>query len=123
MMNSRTACIILLGAAAMASGVVPGRAQVRTSAIIKIKPVRTHEAKPPKARFEVLNMMTTGIQVRSVTNGNEVRTFLFAEPIRERMQNMVAKGTGYQYGDRVEIEYEPGTQVALKIKGKPSKPL
>ena len=30
---------------------------------------------------------------------------------------------GYQYGDTVEIQYQLGTDVALKIIGKPSKPL
>jgi hypothetical protein len=36
------------------------------------------------------------------------------------MQQIVDKG-GYQYGDKVTILYDPASQKALKIKGKPSK--
>jgi ribosomal protein L21E len=38
------------------------------------------------------------------------------------MQQIVDKG-GYQYGDKVTILYDPTTQKAMKIKGKPSKPV
>jgi len=38
------------------------------------------------------------------------------------MQQIIDKG-GYQYGDKVTILYEPATLRAMKIKGKPSKPL
>jgi hypothetical protein len=37
------------------------------------------------------------------------------------MQNIFNAG-GYQYGDKVEVWYRRGENVALKIKGKPSKP-
>jgi hypothetical protein len=38
------------------------------------------------------------------------------------MQKLFDQG-GYQYGDKVEIWYMQGTDVAVRIKGKPSKPL
>jgi hypothetical protein len=38
------------------------------------------------------------------------------------MQKLLDQG-GYQFGDKVVIQYLPGTEVALKIKGKPSKPI
>jgi hypothetical protein len=38
------------------------------------------------------------------------------------MQAMLDKG-GFQYGDKVSILYMPGQTVALRIVGKPSKPL
>ena len=99
------------------------RAQERTAPVVVTKPASAKTPKPPKANFEVMNMMTTGIQVRSLTNGYEVHTFSYGEPIRTQMLNMLEQNAGYQYGDKVEIVYEPNTQVALKIKGKPSKPL
>lgn len=68
-------------------------------------------------------MLPTGIQVRSITNGYEIHTFSYSDGIRTRMLNMLQRNAGYQYGDKVEIVYEPNSQVALKIKGKPSKPL
>ena len=38
------------------------------------------------------------------------------------MQQILTDG-GYQYDDKVEIESMPGSDIALRIKGKPSKPL
>jgi hypothetical protein len=38
------------------------------------------------------------------------------------MQKIVDKG-GYQYGDKVTVYYDPQSHTALKIKGKPSRPL
>jgi hypothetical protein len=38
------------------------------------------------------------------------------------MQKILDAG-GYQYGDKVEILYTPGSTVALRIQGKPSKPI
>ena len=38
------------------------------------------------------------------------------------MQAVLDKG-GFQYGDKVNILFQPGQTVALRIHGKPSKPL
>ncbi len=38
------------------------------------------------------------------------------------MQKIFDAG-GYQYGDKVAILYKPGSTVALRIAGKPSKPI
>jgi hypothetical protein len=38
------------------------------------------------------------------------------------MQALLDKG-GYQYGDKVNILYQSGGTVALRIHGKPSKPI
>ena len=73
-----------------------------------------------KARFEVMHMMPLAIQVRSVSNAHEIHTFTYAPAIRDKMQNMFNEG-GYQYGDKVEVWYKRGEEVALKIKGKPSR--
>ena len=35
------------------------------------------------------------------------------------MLQIAARG-GYRYGDKIEIEYAAGSDVALQIKGKPS---
>jgi len=116
---------LLLAAAALCLLAISARAQVTTAPVIKLKPVHTRQpqqAKPAKTTFEVLHMMTTGIQVRSLTNGLEIHTFTYSDKIHDAMQARLNQG-GYQYGDKVEIEYQPGTEIALKIKGKPSKPL
>jgi hypothetical protein len=74
-----------------------------------------------KVRFEVLHMLYQSIQVRSLANMRELHTFTYAPEIRDKMQNIFNAG-GYQYGDKVVVWYRRGGQVALKIKGKPSKP-
>jgi hypothetical protein len=86
------------------------------------KTVHSDSAKPIKTRFEVVHMFPDSIQVRSLVNGYEIHTFVYSDRIRNRMQALFNQG-GYQYGDKVEIWYQPGTDVALRIKGKPSKPL
>jgi hypothetical protein len=113
---------LLLAAAGALCAAISGSAQVTTAPTIKLKPVHTQEAKPSKTRFEVLYMMTTGIQVRSLVNGLEIHTFTYSDQIHDAMVKLHDQG-GYQYGDKVEIQYQPGTEVALKITGKPSKPL
>jgi len=75
-----------------------------------------------KQHFEVTHMLYNSIQVRSIPNGNHLRTFVYSDGIRDKMQKLFDKG-GYQYGDKVEIWYRQDTDVALNIKGKPSKPL
>src|ERR1700736_144080 len=115
----------LVAAAAVCAAALSAGAQVTTAPVIKLKPMHTQQAsqtKPAKTQFEVLHMMTTGIQVRSLVNGLEIHTFAYSDQIRDAMLKLLDQG-GYQYGDKVEIEYQPGSEVALKIKGKPSKPI
>ena len=114
--------LLLVAIGAVCAVALSASAQVTTGPTIKLKPVHTQQAKPTKTHFEVLHMMTTGIQVRSLVNGMEIHTFTYSDQIRDAMVNLLNQG-GYQYGDKVEIQYQPGTEVALKIKGRPSKPL
>jgi hypothetical protein len=125
MANNKRFSRLLAAAGLVFGAVLSAGAQVTVGPVIKLKPIHTQqpqEAKPAKTRYEVLYMMTTGIQVRSLVNGLEIHTFTYSDQIRAAMQKLLDQG-GYQYGDKVEIQYQPGTEVALKIKGKPSKPL
>jgi hypothetical protein len=74
-----------------------------------------------KTRFEVLHMLYQSIQVRSLADRKELHTFTYSPEIRDQMQNIFNAG-GYQYGDQVVVWYHQGGSVAVKIKGKPSKP-
>jgi hypothetical protein len=112
--------LALLWIAALAVCAVAISTQARQ--IISVTPVPSSSPKPVKTHFEVMHMLSNSIQVRSRVNGLEVRTFVYSDRIRDRMQTMLNNG-GYQYGDKVLIWYQPGTDVALRIKGKPSKPL
>ncbi len=87
------------------------------------KPIRV---KSPKLRVmsfrgEVLYANIVQISVRSREDPRMVRTFTYTPKVKEQMEKLIQRG-GYQPGDRVAIRYQAGSDVALKIKGKPSKP-
>jgi hypothetical protein len=109
---------LLVAAFALYAAVLP----VQTQSSQVANAPQAQGAKPITGHFEVLHMMRTAIQVRSLTNEKEVHTFTYSDQIRDQMQNLFDQG-GYQYGDKVNIQYLPGTEIALKIKGKPSKSL
>ena len=99
------------------------------SAVCFAQEAGTQIAAPPaaqsqkiiKTRFEVLHMMYQAIQVRSLVDMREIHTFTYAPEIRDQMQKLFDAG-GYQYGDKIEVWYQPAANVAVKIKGKASKP-
>ncbi len=111
----------LFAAAVLGAVAAPARAQIDISKPIAIKTIKP---KPKLARFqgEVLHANPLAITVRSRENERAIRTFTYAPKVKEQMQQILDRG-GYQYGDKVEIRYEAGGDVALRIKGKPSKPL
>jgi hypothetical protein len=74
-----------------------------------------------KTNFVVVQMLYQSIQVRSLTDMREIHTFSYSPELRDKMQKIFNAG-GYQYGDKVVVWYRSGENVALKIKGKPSKP-
>jgi hypothetical protein len=76
------------------------------------------------AKFEgyVMNANIAQITVRAKGNDLAIRTFPLSEAVAAKMQQIVDKG-GYQYGDKVTVLYDATSQKAIKIKGKPSKPL
>lgn len=74
-----------------------------------------------KTQFEVVAMLYQSLQVRSLANQQELRTFTYSPAVRPQMQKVQSEG-GYKYGDKVTVWYHEGVDVALKIRGKPSKP-
>jgi len=122
MTRNRKSALFLVAAFVFCFVAISARAQRTTAPIIVSKPAQTTEAKPKKARFQVLHMMVNAIQVQSLADQREIHTFLYSDRIRGQMQNLFNHG-GYQYGDKVKILYQPGSEIALNIKGKPSKPL
>ena len=67
-----------------------------------------------------MRMLYNAIQVRGIANPLENHTFSYSDAIRDKMQKLFNEG-GYRYGDQVEISYQPGAELALKIKGKRSR--
>ena len=110
---------LLLAVAAVGFTAVTLDAQVKTEKPIRIK---APKKKMEKFRGEVLHASRVQIIVRSRENEKVVRTFTYSLKVKEQMEKLEELGMLFQAGDKVEIECEPGSDVALKIKGKPSQP-
>jgi len=70
----------------------------------------------------IVNANIVQVTVRAKGNDLGIQTFALNQTVSAQMQKIVDQG-GYQYGDKVTIFYDPTSLVALKIKGKPSRPL
>jgi hypothetical protein len=113
-------CFFSSPAHAQVPAVVPIVADTAVPIIINaVKPKPTGLAK-----FEgtVMHANIAQITVRAKGNDLAIRTFPLAETATTKMQQIVDKG-GYQYGDKVTVLYDPASLKAVKIKGRPSKPL
>lgn len=120
--------LLLAVAGALSS---PAEAQSPISPIVidTAIPIIINAIKPqPKAtglaKFEgyVQHANIAQITVRARGNDLALQTFPLSEAVSAKMQQIIDKG-GYQYGDKVTILYDPATLKAMKIKGKPSKPI
>jgi hypothetical protein len=122
--------LMLVAAGAFSS---PAEAQVPPSVVPIVVdtavPIIVNAVKPkPKptglAKFEgyVQHANIAQITVRAKGNDLSIQTFALSENAAAKMQEIVDKG-GYQFGDKVTILYDPATQKAMRIKGKPSKPV
>ena len=122
-------------AAALAISASPARAQdpVTTAAATAVaapiveKVISTIAGKPPNPKgnwlkAEVIHADSNSIIVREEANGMLIHTFTYSPEIHDEMQQIQDRG-GYQYGDKVKIRFVQGETVALKVHGKPSKPL
>ena len=89
------------------------------ASVIKPKPKPTGTVK-----FEGYVMHANAAQVTVRAKGNDlaIQTFALSQPVAAKMQQIIDKG-GYQYGDKVTVYYDAETHQAVKIKGKPSRPL
>jgi hypothetical protein len=95
----------------------------------EVAPIVVAAVKPkPKptglAKFEgtVMHANSVQITVKAMGNDMSIQTFPLSEVASAKMQLIIDKG-GYQYGDKVKLEYDPQSMRVIKFKGKPSKPL
>ena len=117
-------------AAGLAISAATARAQVGEAVVaapIITKVISTVAPKgTPKGtswlKAEVIYAGANSIVVREQANELMIHSFSFAPELKDKMQAVLDKG-GFQYGDKVNILYQPGQTVALRIHGKPSKPL
>jgi hypothetical protein len=97
----------------------PARGQLDTSSPVIVKQT------PPKKVWmdaEVVRADRNSIVVRERANARAVHSFSYSPQIRVSMEQIADRGAGFQSGDPVKILYQQGQTVALKIRGKPSKP-
>jgi hypothetical protein len=120
---------LLIAASGAFSSPAAAQAPVAPIVVDTAVPIVVNAVKPkPKptglAKFEgyVQHANIAQITVRAKGNDLSIQTFSLSEAVSAKMQQIVDKG-GYQYGDKVTIFYDPATQKAMKIKGKPSKPV
>src|SRR5437667_6331794 len=109
-------------AAAQAPVVVP--IVVDTAVPIIVSAVKPKPKLTGLDKFEgfVMHANNAQITVRAKGNDMAIRTFPLSQAASSRMQQIIDKG-GYQYGDKVTVFYTPATSEAIKVKGKPSKPI
>ncbi len=75
-------------------------------------------------KFEGYIVHANIAQVTVHAKGNDmgIQTFPLNQAVSAQMQKIVDQG-GYQYGDKITVYYDPSSHTAVKIKGKPSRPL
>ena len=124
------ACLFL---ASVVVAVAPVRAQngsgtgITSPIVVHQAPTTTKPTKKPSSssntwmKAEVLHSDGNSMVVAEQGNERVIHTFTYADKVRPQMRKITDAG-GYQYGDRIKILYVPGSTVALKIHGKPSKP-
>jgi len=113
-LTTKLRAAIVLGLV-LAAG-LPALSQITEAPAIKISAPR-----PKKVKFkgEVLHATRVAITVRSRENSTLVRTFTYDTKLSRKVNKQFDESKIYQHGDRVEITYFAGGDLALKIKGKP----
>jgi hypothetical protein len=104
--------------------------------VSEVAPMILDEAKPmivklaPKPKptgvlkFDgyIIHANPAQVTVRAKGNDLGIQTFPLNQEVSAKMQKIVDNG-GYQYGDKVTVYYDASSHTAVKIKGKPSRPL
>ena len=80
--------------------------------------------KPGTQKFQgyVLHANNAQVTVKARGDDQSIQTFPLSQTASQKMQRIIDNG-GYQYGDKVTVYYDTQSHQALKIKGKPSRPL
>jgi hypothetical protein len=122
-MKSCKAIAILFGAAAVLV-FVPQATRAQDINTTTTTPIVVQQ-KPAKAVWmhaTVVHADAVSIIVRERDNQMAIHTFTYSDQARDKMQDVIANG-GYQSGDNIKILWLPGTEQAIRFKGRPSKPI
>jgi len=90
--------------------------------LVNIQPAKPVAPKTTLDRYKgrVLAFNMAQIIVQSTDNEKMIWSFQYSPELRQKVADMLSSG-GYQYGDKIRVYCNPGTMVAVKFKGKPSK--
>jgi|SRR5271155_4767358 hypothetical protein len=124
------ASALFCAAGVLATAAPSARAQVATEPLRTPISTATNtpvvvKQKPAKAvwlKAEVIHSDRHTLIVRELDNSLDIHTFTFSEKAKAKIEQVQDVG-GYQTGDRVKILWIPGSSEALRIKGRPSKPI
>ena len=83
--------------------------------------IRVAKNKFDKYRGRILAFNIASIIVQSTDNPRMIWSFQYSTELRAKVADMLSTAS-YQPGDKVVVYCNPGTTVAVKFKGKPSKP-
>jgi hypothetical protein len=129
-MKKHNAIAVLLIGAALALCAGPAQSQGPATAVEIAAPIVVRTLTPKKApktnsssawmKAEILHADSNSMVVSEQGNERVIHTFTYTSQVQSKMQQVINNG-GYQYGDKIKIKYLPGSTVALKIHGKPSK--
>ena len=119
------AAALVLAAAHVAAAQQPAAPQqsvpaVQASVSTPVVAVKPLGPKLDKYKGRVLAFNIAAIIVQSTDNQRMVWSFQYSTELHSKVADMLGTG-GFQPGDRVTVYCNPGTTVAVKIKGKPSK--
>jgi hypothetical protein len=117
MKNYRTFAILFAAAVALAFAPHATLGQdINTTQPIVVK------QRPTKAvwlKGIVVHADAVSLIVREQGNEMAIHTFTYSDAAHDKMQNIIANG-GYQTGDAIKVLWLPGTETAIKFKGRPS---
>lgn len=99
-----------------------GRPPLVDAHLIKPTDAKPKQPKLDKYKGRVLVFNIATIVVQSQENQRMVWSFQYSTDLRAKVADMLS-AAAYQPGDKVEVYCNPGTTVAVKFKGKPSKPI
>ena len=131
MKNSRTFALAVAAAAALTvplcgAAQQPAAPQQQPApavqASVSTPAVTVKRSRPKLDRYKgrILAFNIATIIVQSTENQRMVWSFQYSTELRSKVADMLSAG-GYQPGDKVEVYCNPGTTVAVRLKGKPSK--
>lgn len=90
--------------------------------VVKAVTPKPKPATTQKFQGYIVHANVAQVTVRAKGDDLGIQTFPLSPPVAAQMQKIIDKG-GYQYGDKITIYYDPQSRTAVKIKGKPSRPL